>query len=511
MRITDFFDRGWRLNRNGAAFVMDERTYSYTQAGELSCRIAQALSANGFAAGTKVAVLSPNDPLGMICVLGLWRAGCTWVPLKADIPTAESIDLLSRFDCELILFHSSQREAAQQMAAVTPSVRETICFDVGLEPWLAGHPATDPEPPHQPDEVIAIMATGGTTGPSKGVMITHRSMSAALTHMLLAFHYPENTPIVNLAAAPLTHTAGFLAMPALTRGGTVVLIPRATPDGVVDAIERHHVTEVFLPPTVIYRMLELDDIRQRDLSSLRYLLYGAAPISVAKLRRAIQVFGPVMMGGYGQTEAFGSIAYLRPEEHFEDGEIASDRRLSSVGRPFPLLRVGIFEGGRELTAGESGEICVRGDNVMAGYYGDAAATASTVVDGWLLTGDVGHVDDDGYLYITDRKKDLIITGGYNVYPAEVENVVLGHPAVQDCAVVGAPDADWGEAVTAVVELVPGQDVTADELIAMCKAKLGSVRTPKAVDVVDSLPRSSVGKVLRREVRARYWAALEQKI
>ena len=280
----------------------------------------------------------------------------------------------------------------------------------------------------------------------------------------------------------------------------------------VDAIERHGVTQLFLPPTVIYRLLERPDVTERDFSSLRYLMYSSAPMSTEKLRRALDVFGPVLIECYGQVEAFGAISYFRPEEHYVDGRVAPDSRLASCGRPYPLIACEIRdEQDRPVPAGQPGEICVRGDVVMKGYYRDPAQTAKTIVDGWLHTGDIGHFDADGYLFITDRKKDMIISGGFNVFPSEVEQVLWGHPAVQDCAVVGVPDEEWGEAVKAVVELNAGASVSAGELIALCKEKLGGVRTPKSVDFVGSLPRSPNGKVLKRDVRDRYWAGRERRI
>jgi acyl-CoA synthetase (AMP-forming)/AMP-acid ligase II len=272
------------------------------------------------------------------------------------------------------------------------------------------------------------------------------------------------------------------------------------------------VTEFFLPPTAIYKLLEAPGIEKVDFSSVRYLLYGAAPISVEKLKKAIGLWGPIMTGGYGQTEAMTSISNLRADEHVVDGKLASDERLSSVGRPNPLVRVEIMNDANEiLLRGETGEICVRGDLLMKGYYKAPEKTAETIVDGWLHTGDIGHLDAEGYLHITDRKKDMIISGGFNVYPSEVEQVIWSHPAVQDCAVIGVPDEKWGEAVKAVVELNPGQSVTADELIALCKARLGSVMAPKSVDFVAVLPRSPVGKVLKKDLRKKYWEGLDRKI
>jgi acyl-CoA synthetase (AMP-forming)/AMP-acid ligase II len=235
-------------------------------------------------------------------------------------------------------------------------------------------------------------------------------------------------------------------------------------------------------------------------------------MSVEKLKQAIQVIGPVMMGGYGQTEAPASISFLPPDAHFDGGRVASDERLASVGRPNPLIRCEIMNEANEiLPQGATGEICVRGDLVMKGYYKAPEKTAETVIDGWLHTGDVGHIDADGYLHITDRKKDMIISGGFNVYPSEVEQVIWAHPAVQDCAVIGVPDEKWGETVKAVVELNAGQNATADELIALCKDRLGSVKAPKTVDFVATLPRSPVGKVLKKDLRAQYWRKSDRKI
>ena len=225
---------------------------------------------------------------------------------------------------------------------------------------------------------------------------------------------------------------------------------------------------------------------------MRYLLYGAAPMSVEKLKRAIALWGPIMCGGYGQSEALGSISNLRPDEHFDGGVLASDERLSSVGRPNPLVRVEIMDDeNRILPRGETG--------------------AETIIDGWLHTGDVGHIDAGGYLHLTDRKKDMIITGGFNVYPATVEQVIWSHPAVQDCAVIGVPDVKWGEAVKAVIELNPGQSVSAEEIIALCKDKLGGVMAPKTVDFIERLPRSPAGKVLKKDLRETYWLGHSKKI
>jgi len=522
MAIIDFFDRGWRINPRGTAYIQDDRRYSFDEVGELSCRIANALLAAGFLKETKGAVWAVNDVTAWTCTLGLWRANLCWIPVGARSPADENQHVLDAFDCEVLFFQKQFAPVVAELRPRLPKVRLWICIDAELPDfpgcsalldWVRDQPATRPEITVDMDDVVMLSATGGTTGVPKGVMNTHRSTQTFCAHFMIGCPYGADEQPVNLAAAPMTHTAGLLSVPCTARGGTVVVVTKPDPALLLAAIPKHRVTEFFLPPTVIYRLLDIPDLGAKvDFSSLRYFLYGAAPMSVEKLKQAIEVIGPVMMGGYGQTEAPASIAFLPPGEHFVDGRLASDERLSSVGRPNPLVRVEIMnDASAILPPGETGEICVRGDLVMKGYYKAPDKTAETIVHGWLHTGDIGHLDADGYLHITDRKKDMIISGGFNVYPSEVEQVLWAHPAVQDCAVIGVPDVQWGEAVKAVVELNAGTQVRADELIALCKEKLGPVKAPKSVDFVESLPRSPVGKVLKKDLRARYWRDTARKI
>jgi len=529
-----FFDRGWSCNPNGVAYIQEDTSYTFAEAGELSCRIANALLDAGLSPEAKVAVLSPNDPLAWICVLGIWRAGLTWIPANPASPAGETAQLLAGFDAELVIFHAGFDDAVRKLQDRLPAVRQWIRFgteagndvrpgddrpgDVpapGATPfgkWITGQPRTKPAVKAAPEDVVSLAPTGGTTGLPKGVMNTNRSLSAFVTHLMMAAHYGSEDAVVNLAAAPMTHTAGLLSLAATARGGTVVVLPKAHPHAVLDAIEQYRVTDLFLPPTVIYRLLEVLKEQPRDLSSLQYLIYGAAPMSVEKLRQALTAIGPVMMELYGQMEAPASVTFLRPDEHFLAGEIAPDSRLSSCGRPYPLVQVEIRgEDGRSLPAGTPGEICVRGDLVMKGYYKNPEQTAQALRDGWLHTGDIGLFDEEGYLHLTDRRRDLIISGGFNVYPSEVEQVIWGHPSVRDCAVVGAPHPDWGEAVTAVVELNEDCTVTEAEIIALCKQELGSIRAPKTVHLVPALPRSVNGKVLKKNIRETFWRNEKSKI
>jgi len=522
MAIIDFFDRGWRINPDGVAYIQDDRNFGFEEVGNLSCRIANGLLAAGFAKEAKGAVWADNDVTAWACTLGLWRANMCWIPLSARNAAEENHQLLDAFDCEILFYQKQFAAVVAALRPQLPKVRLWICIDGdGAEPeatlslaaWADTQPATRPDVAVDLDDMIMLSPTGGTTGRPKGVMNTHRSAQTFIAHFMLSCAYRSGERPVNLAAAPMTHTAGILAVPCTARGGTVVVLAKPDPAVLLDAIAKHRVTEFFLPPTVIYRLLDIPDLgKKADFSSLKCLLYGAAPMSVDKLKQALDVFGPVMMGGYGQTECPASIAFLPPDEHFVDGRIAPDERLSSVGRPSPLIRVEILGDDKEVLArGETGEICVRGDLVMKGYYKAPDKTAEAIIDGWLHTGDIGQIDAEGYLHITDRKKDMIISGGFNVYPSEVEQVIWSHPAVRDCAVIGVPDTDWGEAVKAIVELNSGQIVTADELTALCKERLGSVKTPKTIDFVTELPRSPVGKVLKKDLREPYWRDANRRI
>ena len=517
MRITEFFDRGLRLNPDGAAYVMDGRRWTYRESFALSCRIAHGL-VGALPHGAKVAVLSPNHPEAWICVLGTWRAGMVWVPLNPAMPAEDTADLAAALDCEAIFYHSSLVPVVELLRARVPALRLAVCLDredgaaPELHQWCGDLPSTAPAVTTATEDIVAIPPTGGTTGLPKGVLNNHRGITTSTSLLMMLLNYEAHQPIVNLAAAPMTHTSGFMSLPTTARGGTVVVLDKADYTVLADVVEGHGVTELFLPPTVIYRWLDHLRGQERDFSSLRYLIYGSAPMSTDRLREAIDVFGPVMTSAYGQTEAPGTIALMRCAELFDADGALDEARLSACGRPSPLLSVELRDDDdREVAPGAEGEICVRGDTVMVGYHEQPDRTAEAIVDGWLHTGDVGRLDEDGYLHITDRKKDMIISGGFNVFPSEVEQVLWRHPAVGDCAVVGAPHPDWGEQVTAVVELRPGADATPDELVAWCRERLGGVRTPKRIDVVDELPRSHNGKVLRARVRDGYWAGADRRI
>jgi acyl-CoA synthetase (AMP-forming)/AMP-acid ligase II len=344
-----------------------------------------------------------------------------------------------------------------------------------------------------------IVGTGGTTGRPKGVMLTGRNLETMTALTLMG--YPFRGRPVYLALAPLTHAAGVLCFPVLAMGGEIVIMPKPDLGAFLALVASHQVTHTFLPPTLIYMLLDHPDLQQANLSSLQCFWYGAAPMSAARLAEAITMFGPVMAQLFGQTEAPMMISMMPPEDHLNpDGSIAV-HRLGSAGRPAPLVTVAVMdESGALLPPGERGEIVIRSSLVMAGYYKNPEATGQVSRFGWHHTGDIGYLDRDNFLYIVDRLKDMIITGGFNVYSAEVEQAVLEHPDVQDCGVIGLPDDKWGERVTAIVQLRPGHQVTPGELTAFVKGRLGSVKAPKQVEIWPDLPRSKVGKVLKGEIK-----------
>ena len=504
MQLTGYLDKGASLGPGAPCLTMGEATLSYGQVQELSWRIARALARSGVRPGDKVAILSSNDPVAFSCVFGIARAGAVWCPVNPRNEAAENRELLDLFDCACLIFQAAFEPLVTQILPGLPKLTTLVCLDaeggtaVSFASWLDGVPA-EPYAAGPPDDTAMIVGTGGTTGRPKGVMLTGRNLETMSALTLMGYPFAGRPRY--LALAPLTHAAGVLCFPIMALGGEIVVMPKPDLSEYLALIERHRITHTFLPPTLIYMLLGHEKLAAADLSSLQCLWYGAAPMSAARLEEAIGTIGPVMAQLFGQSEAPMMISMMPPADHFRpDGSVARER-LSSAGRPAPLVTVAIIdEDGRLLPAGERGEIVIRSSLVMAGYYKNPAATQEASRHGWHHTGDIGYLDDSNFLYIVDRAKDMIITGGFNVYSAEVEQVLMEHPAVRDCAVIGLPDDKWGERVTAVLQLQPGQAAAADALKGFVKSRLGSVKTPKQIEIWPDLPRSRLGKVLKGDIR-----------
>jgi len=516
MRMIDYFDRGVRIAHDRPCMIADGVTRSYDEAAARSHAIGSMLVADGFAAGAHAAVLSGNALVAFEAILGILRADGVWVMANNRASLSENAYLLDLLDVDTLFVHSEIADRIATFRRECPRIRRYIALDrpfpeadFFLEDRVPPGPVRVAERRRgRVDELAFLGNTGGTTGRSKGVMLTNGNWQALVSSLVASM--PMKKPPVNLAAAPISHAAGPLALASMALGGTVVVLPKFEPGAVVQAIERHRVTYMFLPPTAVYMLLAEPTVRTADLSSLEYISYAGAPMSVDKLEEAIQVLGPVMNASFGQTEAPMCVTAMPPHEHLDaNGDLAHP---GSCGRPNLLSMVEIMDDdGNILPPGERGEIVVRGPLVMAGYYRNPEATAEVSKFGWHHTGDIGLRDADGWFYVVDRKKDMIISGGFNVYPAEVERALLAHPDVQDCAVVGVPDEKWGEAVIAFVERKAGRTLEAEALIAFAREGLGPVKTPKRVEFVDSLPRTNAGKVSRAELRRPFWAGAGRAI
>jgi acyl-CoA synthetase (AMP-forming)/AMP-acid ligase II len=511
MRLIDYFDRGADLYPARDCLHDGTRGWTYAEVRGVTHRVANGLLAQGLATGDKVAVYSPNHAMAYAALLGIQRAGLIWAPVNARNAIEENLYILDNADVAFLFYHSSFAQYLPRIREGCPKIETFICIDAPeFGAWLGKQGDTAPDLADATDEVAILISSGGTTGRPKGVQITHRVIETM--NSIFWATMPIGAPPVHLMVAPMTHAAGVCSFPLLPYGGTNIFMGTSDPGAILAAIEKHKVTHIYMPPTLIYILLAHPDIGKYDYSSLERLVYASAPMSVDKLVEAIDVFGPVLTQTYGQAEACMIATVFSREDHVAALDGDKRHRLASCGRISPLMRLEVMgDDGRILPRGERGEIVLRGGLVMKGYYKNLQATEEASAYGWHHTGDIGVIDEDGFVYIVDRKKDMIISGGFNVFPSEVEQVLWSHPAVQDCAVIGVPDEKWGEAVKAVVELKPGAKVEAAELIALAKEKLGGVKAPKSVDFMATLPRSPVGKVLKKDLRATYWAGRERKI
>ncbi|MGA9749816.1 MAG: AMP-binding protein, partial [Nocardioides sp.] len=375
------------------------------------------------------------------------------------------------------------------------------------ESWLSSAPDDDPGRTSAPDDVVLQLYTSGTTGQPKGVMLTNDNCSALLD---VAEAWDVDETSVSLVAMPLFHIGGSgWANVSLARGGTNVLVPMIDPAGLLDTIERSQITNAFLVPAVLQMLCAVPGADDRDFSSIRSIAYGASPITPAALGRSLEVFQAPLFQVYGLTETTGAVTELSSTDHDPGGP--RQHLMRSAGKPYPWVRMKAVEPatGRDCGPGEVGEIWISSVQNSPGYWHKAAATAASFdADGWLHTGDAGYFDDEGYLFLTDRIKDMIVTGAENVYPIDVESALSEHPDVADVAVIGVPDERWGETVKAVVVRRPGATLTEDELVEWAKDRVAGFKRPRSVDFAEELPRNPSGKLLKRVLRAPYWAGVE---
>lgn len=508
LSLIDLFDNGVEIEPSRLCLLCGEERVTYREAQRSSYIIADALRRAGISPGARVAVLAHNAARPFQCVLGALRAGCAWVPVNARNATPETVEILRRTDTDVIFYGSAFELVIEELLALCPRISLAICIDGGsakrpaLDAWCAGASA-EPRRLQIDDDALATLAcSGGTTGLPKGVMTPHRAWAFRIAEVMVRLAHPRP---VHLVAAPMTHGAGAGALELMALGATHVILPSFDPAAVIEAIGRHGVTHMFLPPTALYRLLAHPMAAHGAYGSLRYLICGGAPAAPERLREALRLFGPALHVGYGGTEFGGGLCWMPGSALLEAIAQGREERLASCGKPSPLVRLEILGANDELLPpGEPGDVVIRSHTLASGYYEDPEETARAFRSGGFHTGDVGYKDADGFVYISDRRKDMIISGGFNIYPSEIERVLLSHPAVQDCAVIGVPDAEWGEAVKAVIELKHGATVEPAVLERLCRAALAGYKVPRSFEFWPEIPRSPVGKVLKRAVRERFW-------
>lgn len=502
-----------RANRADAtAIVFEGARTDYATLYDRARSAARALAASGIGTGDRFIYLGKNSDTYFELLFAAAMAGAVLTPVGWRLAAAEAAFIIDDAEARLVVVGP---EGNVQAAAVRALLGGDPLFlgveDGSYAAWR--DQAGDVAPPAvSPDNVVLQLYTSGTTGHPKGVTLTHRNLLAGkylppLASLTWNHWHPDD---VALNAMPVAHVGGSnWGLSALVGGATVVILREFDPAAMVRAITAETVTKMFLVPAALRLLLAHPAARTVDYSRLRYVLYGASPIPLDLLRDCVETFGCGMVQQYGMTETTGTVVYLPPDDHAAEGNV----RMRSAGLPLPGVEVRIVDAqGVDADPGGTGEILVRSALTTPGYWKrDADTRAAIDADGWLRTGDAGYVDADGYLFIHDRVKDMIITGGENVYPAEVESAIYGHPAVADVAVIGVPDERWGEAVKAIVVARPGHDVSPDLVMAHARARIAAFKCPKSVDFVEQLPRNAAGKILRRELREPYWRSAERRV
>ncbi|BBY75350.1 fatty-acid--CoA ligase [Mycolicibacterium parafortuitum] len=507
MYLTQALHRAVQQTPDLPATVFGERVRTWAQSADRAARLAAAFHGLGVRGGDRVAILAQNcDDYHDFLFAAPW-ADAVAVPVNTRWSAQEIAFSLQDCGAVVLVIDDAFLHMVDDLKELAPGVRAYIHSgqrqrpaDVhGFEDLIATHaPVEDAR--RGGDSLAAIYYTGGTTGTPKGVMLSHANLMAAALGALATGQFLAPRGRL-LHSAPMFHLAdgsGWLARNVV--GGSHVILPGFTPESVADAVERYQITDMFLAPTMIQMLVDSPAAAQRDLSSLKHLIYGASPISQAVLERAMRLLPQAkLLQAYGMTELSPTTTVLTAEDHL-DPEL-----LRSAGRAVPIAEVKVVdEDDNEVPPGTVGEVAARGPHVMLGYWNRPEETTQALRGGWMHTGDGGYLDEHGYLFIVDRLKDMIVSGGENVYSAEVENALAQHPGVATCAVIGVPDADWGERVHAVVVLQDGASATAEELREHCGALIARYKAPRSVEFVDALPLTPAVKIDKRALRARYW-------
>lgn len=504
---------------DAVALVFEGRETSFADFDRHTNQVANALIAAGLKVGDRVAYVGKNSDHYFELLIGAAKAGVVTTPIGWRLAAPEIAYIVGDSEAKLVFVGPELIGHVEAVAAELTHRPVVIAMEADgagehrtFEAWRDAQPDTDPMTPIKTSDIAIQLYTSGTTGRPKGAMLTHDNMlamrrEAALRPLDWNQWGPDD---VSLVAMPVAHIGGTgWGLVGLFNGAKGVVAREFDPTKVLDFIEKDRVSKMFMVPAALQIVVRLPRAREVDYSRLSHILYGAAPIPLDLLRECMEVFGCGFVQQYGMTETTGTVVYLPPEDH----DPAGNKRMRAAGLPMPGVEIKVIdEAGNSVPAGTVGEVAIRSLANMAGYWKLDEATKKTIdADGWLRTGDAGYLDEDGYLFIHDRVKDMIISGGENIYPAEVESAVYGHPHVAEVAVIGVPDDKWGEAVKAVVAPKPGVTPDAADIIAFARSRIAGFKAPKSVDFVPALPRNASGKILRRELRAPYWEGRERQV
>jgi long-chain acyl-CoA synthetase len=491
-------------------------TYTFAELDHRSSQVAHALRAEGVGPEDRVAFLDKNGPEHFDVLLGGAKVGAVNVAVNWRLTAPEVARVLDDAQARVLVVGQEFVPLVEGIEADLTTVKKIVVIGdherhEAYTDWVAPHAGDDPGVEAGPDDVALQLYTSGTTGVPKGVMLTNRNLFSLMPKIVSTWALDENS--VTLAPMPLFHIAGTgVAAAGLFAGSHTIVLRDVDPTEMLELVVERSVTHLGAVPAILQFMLMMPGVEDMDFPALQYVLYGASPITAKVLSQAMQTFDCKFIQMYGLTETTGLVAMLLPEDHDPHGPKA--HRLRSAGTPVPGVDVRIVstQTAEDASHGDVGEIWCRTDQNMKGYWNKPDETAKVVTaDGWLKTGDVGYLDEDGYLYIHDRLKDMIISGGENVYPAEVENVLMSHPAIADVAVIGVPSDRWGETVKAVVVRATGASPTSEQLVAYARERLAHYKCPTSVDFADTLPRNPAGKILKRELRAPYWVGRERAV